>query len=640
MAKSDFDVEESEYYDNSDEKQSEKNEQTKTNEEEKDLYHQDYGENSDFSQIGINKDLEYIDNADVVYEDKENKTSKEKLDDALSTINKKALIVVGGIFLLVLVIILMISLTISKYNKGYKTTIIVPEIVYLGETGNISVITKGKKDIEKTHTTFTSKNKSIITILNNEMEGQEVLNTIIPIQEGRAKVNIVSKLKNKEMANETKEIVVCPAFTSKLLLTKNISVVQDDTYNLPIDFGEKECGEEITYESSNENIMTVSETGNIKGIKQGTAILTLRKGHRSISVNVEVTKDYINMTSLKITPDEVQLKPGESTRINVEYLPKNATSTNIHFYTTNSNIATISEGGLIKALKTGTATINAKSSNGGIEQKIEVVVSEEVSSEGAEITEMKLNKTIIKLVQGESEKIMATVTPSSAKDKTINWKSSNSNVATVTNEGVIFAKKEGSTTITASTNNNISKTIQVIVTKMKLPKISASDNIQTNQWHNKPYTLKFYDSENGSTYYYGKTEDNMTNKGSKITISNDEKVTYYVKACKNGVCSSTVTYISKLDVTKPRVLTVAGIENSAVKEDSVQIALKDTTSLVQKWCVTNIENYSTCQWKTIQTMSNPVVTYTAKYNSTYYVYAKDSAGNISDSYTFEITNIE
>ena len=132
----------------------------------------------------------------------------------------------------------------------------------------------------------------------------------------------------------------------------------------------------------------------------------------------------------------------------------------------------------------------------------------------------------------------------------------------------------------------------------------------------------------------------MTNKGSKITISNDEKVTYYVKACKNGVCSSTVTYISKLDVTKPRVLTVAGIENSAVKEDSVQIALKDTTSLVQKWCVTNIENYSTCQWKTIQTMSNPVVTYTAKYNSTYYVYAKDSAGNISDSYTFEITNIE
>ncbi|MGN0992418.1 MAG: Ig-like domain-containing protein [Bacilli bacterium] len=640
MAKSDFNVEEPEYYEKNDEIQPEGTKQTKTNEEEKDLYHQDYGENSDFSKIGINKDLEYIDDADVVYEDKENKTSKEKLDDAFSTINKRALIVVGGIFLLVIVIIMMILLTISKYNKGYKTTVIIPEIVYLGETGNISVLTKGKKDIEKTLTTFTSKNNNIITILNNEMEGEEILNTIIPIQEGRAKINIVSKLKNKEMANETKEIVVCPAFTSKLLLSKNISVVQDNTYNLPIDFGEKECGEGITYESSNDNIMTVSETGNIKGIKPGTAILTVKKGHRTISVNVEVTKEYIEMKNLEIIPDEVQLKPGEITRINIDYSPKNATSTNIHFYSTKSNIVTISEGGLIKALKPGTATINAKSSNGGIEKKVEVVVSEEISSEGTEITEMKLNKTIIKLVQGESEKIMATVTPSSAKDKTINWESSNENIATVTNEGVIFAKKEGSATITATTKNNISKTVQVMVTEMKLPKISASDNIQTNQWHNKPYTLKFYDSENGSTYYYGKTEDNMTNKGSKITISNDEKVTYYVKACKNGVCSGTVTYISKLDITKPRVLTVAGIENSAVKEDSVQIALKDTTSLVQKWCVTNIENYSTCQWKTIKTMASPVVAYTARYNSTYYVYAKDSAGNISDSYMFEITNIE
>lgn len=645
MAKGDFNVEEPEYYEKSDEveeteTEETESEQTDTSKEETDLYHQDYGENSDFSKIGAYKDLEYIDNADVVYEDKENLTSKDKVTDLFSTINKKALLVLGGILLLAVLILVIVSVSISNYNKGYKSTIIVPEIVYLGETGNISVLSEGKEDIEKTVSTFTSANEDIITILNKKMEGKEVLNTLIPVQEGRTTVKIVSKLNNRDMADQSKEIVVCPAFNNDLLLAKNISVVKGDKYNLKIDFGEKECGEGIEYESSNDNIMTVDESGVVEGKNIGEAILTIRKDTRTISVNVYVTNDYIDMTSFSVLPEKIQLKPDGNARIKVDYSPNNATSSSIRLYSTDSNVVTVSEGGFIKALKPGEAIIKVTPSNGDITREIEVVVSEEVSSEGTEVTEMKLDKSSISLVQGESEKVTAIVTPSNAKDKTINWKSSNKNVATVTKEGVIFGKEEGTAEITAYTNNNISRTVQVVVTKMKLPQIVASDNIQTNQWHNKPYTLKFYGSENGVTYYYGKTENSMTNQGSKVTISKDEKATYYVKACKNGVCTSTVTYISKIDITKPQVLAVAGIESTAVSEDSVNIALKDVTSLVQKWCVTTVDNSSACTWKTINTMATPVVTYTAKYNATYYAFAKDTAGNISDSYDFQITNIE
>ena len=640
MAKGDFNVEEPDYYENSDENQKEETEQVNEKQEKKDIYHQDYGENSDFSNIGISKDLDYIDNANVVFEDKENQTPEEKFKYFLSTINKKALIVITAVILLLLVILLIVFSYVSKNKASYYSEIIAPEIVYMGETGNISVIAKGKKDLDKTITTFNSKDTNIVTLLNNELTGKDVLNTIIPVQEGKTTIKIESKLGNKKMAEETRKIVVCPSFNSDLLLTENISIIKDTTYSLIADFGEEECSKDIIYESSNDSIITVNKDGEIKGVNIGKAILTLRKGSRSISVNVEVTKDYIDMTSFDVTPSKIQLKPGENTRLKINYAPFNATTSDVNFISSDENTVKVSQGGLITALRPGIVTIKVRPMNGGITKEIQVVVSEEVSSEGTVVTEMKLDKTNITLVQGDSEKIMATVTPDNAKNKTITWKSSDNSIATVTNQGVIFAKKAGTVNITASTSNNISRVVRVVVTKMKSPVISASDNIETNQWHNKPYILKFTGSENGVTYYYGKTENQMDNKGSIVTISDDEKATYYVKACKNNVCSGVVNYISKLDATKPQVLTVAGIENTAVSEDSVQIAMKDTTSFIQKWCVTTVDNASTCKWKTIKTMSNPVVAYTAKYNATYFVFAKDAAGNISDSYAFEITNIE
>lgn len=643
MAKGDFKVEEPDYYVNDDnEKDSSiKQEQTEPKQEKPvDIYHQDYSENSDFSHIGVNKDMDYIDSSNIVFEDKQDQTPEEKVKYYLSTINKRMVIVIAGILFLILVILLLITAYISKNRASYFSEIIAPEVVYMGETGNISVMAKGKKDLDQTTTTFESKNPDVVTILDKELKGKDVLNTIIPIQEGRAKIEINSKLNKKNMAKETREIVVCPAFNNDLLLTENISVVKESMYDLTTDFGEKECSKGIKYESSNEEIMKVDSNGRIEGVNVGKAILTLRKEARSISVNVEVTKAHVYMKTFSVTPTKVQLKPKQNVRLKVGYTPANATTSPMNFQSSDEEIVTVSEGGLIKALKPGIVTITAKPISSILSQNIQVIVSEEQSDEGTVVTEMTLDKTDITVIQGESEKVLATLTPDNAKNKKIIWESSDNNIATVTEQGVIYAKKPGTVTITASANNDVSRTVKVTVVKMKNPIIKASDEIETNQWHNKPYTLKFSGSENGVAYYYGKTEKDMNNKGTKVTVTKDEKATYYVKACKNGVCSNVVQYISKLDTTKPKVLTVAGIDTSATKVDSVQIPMRDTMSLIHQWCVAPVDSSTTCKWKTITGATNPVVTYTATYNSAYYAFAKDTAGNISDSYKFEITNIE
>ena len=631
----------------------------------------------------------FFNNADVVFEDKTYLTPEEKVKDFVGGLNKKFLMFIGGIIFAIIFIVLIIILWISHINSSYKARVIIPDIVYMGETADVSVVAQGKKDLNQTKTEFTVSTvnsskykdekvvlKKSFSILEDEIKGKEITNSIVPIQEGISKLSVKSTLGKRKLANVEKEVAVCPAFTSDLLLFKSISIVNDTKYNLNIDFGEETCGRGVTYESSDTEIFTVSDEGQISALKVGKAILTIKKGSREISANVEITEKTVDMTSFSVNPEKVQLEAGENVRLKIDYAPANATSGSIVFRSTDNTVATVSDGGLIKAIGSGTTTISVSASPGNKHKDVMVVVTGgETESDGTEPTEINLNKTEINLVQGNSEKVLATVTPDAAKNKTLTWKSSDENIVTVDKNGVILARAEGAANVTVATINNISKTIKVNVTKMKEPVINASDKILSNRWHSKPYALNFTGAANGRVYYYGTSEDQMINSGNKVTISKDGTNTYYVKSCtvscqedckdkkdngktvkdNNGnvvkecksdcnpkpiVCSSPVAYVSKLDTTKPQVLAVVGIENHAVKDDVVQIAFKDVTSLVKQWCVTNVDSASTCKWKNIQTMSNPVVNYTATYNDTYYVFAKDSAGNVSNVYKFDITNIE
>ena len=385
--------------------------------------------------------------------------------------------------------------------------------------------------------------------------------------------------------------------------------------------------------------MTVTSTGEVKGINIGQAILTVRKGQRSFSVPVYVTEKFINIELMSANTNKIQMLPGQNTRVKLSFYPLNATTQGLDYYSDNQSVVSVSESGLITAHKEGTANITITTSNRSKSYTITIIVSKGLAQEGSIVTDLQLSKANVTIVEGGSEKIVATISPDNAKDKTITWSSSDPKIATVNKSGVIYGKSAGTALITATTSNGISKTVQVTVGSIIKPTVTPSDGIVSNKWHNRGYTLKISGSDSGVTYYYGTSKTSINTKGSDIKIIKDENTTYYIKACKENVCSEPAEYISKLDVTKPKVVTVAGIESSTVQEDSIQIAMQDSTSYINKWCVTNTNSISTCKWKNISSSANPVITYTAKTNGTYYVFASDNAGNTSTSLSFEITNI-
>ena len=81
------------------------------------------------------------------------------------------------------------------------------------------------------------------------------------------------------------------------------------------------------------------------------------------------------------------------------------------------------------------------------------------------VTGIKLDRTEITLLKGESCLLRAIISPENATNTTVTWSSSNPSVATVDGTGKVTAIEGGTTTVTVTTTDGkISATCAVVVT--------------------------------------------------------------------------------------------------------------------------------------------------------------------------------
>ena len=82
------------------------------------------------------------------------------------------------------------------------------------------------------------------------------------------------------------------------------------------------------------------------------------------------------------------------------------------------------------------------------------------------VTGVSLNKNILELEEGQTERLTAVVAPSNASNKGLTWSSSEPSVAAVSSGGMVTAQKEGTATITVKTaDGGKSASCEVTVSK-------------------------------------------------------------------------------------------------------------------------------------------------------------------------------
>ena len=97
------------------------------------------------------------------------------------------------------------------------------------------------------------------------------------------------------------------------------------------------------------------------------------------------------------------------------------------------------------------------------------------------VSNISLNKTNLSIEAGETETLVATISPSTATDKTLTWTSDNIAVATVDQNGKITAISEGTATITATSKNGKQATCNVNVLPA-IPGVKYTTHVQYVGW--------------------------------------------------------------------------------------------------------------------------------------------------------------
>ena len=256
--------------------------------------------------------------------------------------------------------------------------------------------------------------------------------------------------------------IVEPVATSVSLSPANAKVAVDAKKTLTAKVSP--VAADVTYKSSDPTTVKVVQSGEYKGMSEGTATISASNSQGKILATTKITVKYPDYSSISLTNSPTSVTVGKSFNVGAK---TSTGSGNIYHRSSDTSVATISADGTVKALKEGTARIYSYDDTGSVYNNFNLKVVPNSS--------VTLSKTSASISRGENVKLTATVKPSGS----VTWSSSDTSVATVRN-GVVSGLRKGTATITAKTSAGATASCKVTVKDVySNGKISLNQNSAT-----------------------------------------------------------------------------------------------------------------------------------------------------------------
>ena len=172
------------------------------------------------------------------------------------------------------------------------------------------------------------------------------------------------------------------------------------------------------------------------------------------------TADIVFEPALPENP--LRLSVNKTCQIHAKVIYDNATDKNLIYSSADDSIASVDDKGVVTAHKTGDTKITIKASNGVSKEITVSVTTTPIPVTGIELSS---GETAISVENGATRQIGAYVVPENATNKNLTYSIDDDSIASVTADGLITAKEVGSTAITITAADGISKTVNLTVTK-------------------------------------------------------------------------------------------------------------------------------------------------------------------------------
>ena len=202
---------------------------------------------------------------------------------------------------------------------------------------------------------------------------------------------------------------------------------------------------DLLWTSSDPSVATVDHSGKVTAIKYGTAtIYATATDGSGVKGSCTITVEGIKVSSITLSSSTLNISKGQSKTLTATIVPSNADNKSLQWSSSDTSVATVDQNGKVTAVKGGTATIYATATDGSGTKGSCAVSVEEIN-----VSDITLSPVSLTLTKGQSKTLSATVSPSNAQNKTLQWFTDNHTIASVDQSGKVTALKAGTTYITA-----------------------------------------------------------------------------------------------------------------------------------------------------------------------------------------------
>jgi|GEM_PF-5404863 len=171
---------------------------------------------------------------------------------------------------------------------------------------------------------------------------------------------------------------VTPA-ESTIASNQTVQLTATATYN---DASTEDISGTVTWTSSDTSIATVSSSGLVTAVKEGSITITATVPGSTVSGTAAITVEDADPTELSLTPSSVSLLAGTTATLTPSFKPENvnASGVKIKWASSDEKVATVDADGVVTAVSDGETTITATVDDGrGVKATATVTVSKDDS---------------------------------------------------------------------------------------------------------------------------------------------------------------------------------------------------------------------------------------------------------------------
>ncbi len=360
----------------------------------------------------------------------------------------------------------------SDYPFNFSTNM----MPYCGRYGTLNIYAK----FDPIPVNSVTLNKSSETIYTNNPNGVQLTATVKPANAANTSVRWTSSNTRVATVNSNGKVMPVSAGTATITCTSvsdsskkatftitvkqyvnqvNLSAGTNEIFKgetlqlsanvLPSDASNKN----LSWSTSNSSIATVSQSGKITGVNSGNAVITAKATDRNTVTGTFTVHILLPVTGIELDKSSAVIYTNNTTglQLNPSLTPAAANPRSVSWSSSNTNVAKVSDTGVVTPVLPGTATITCRSkSDSSVTDTCVITVKQYVES-------VAVAGELASIVTGETLQLSTTVLPSNATDKGLNWTSSNTAVATVNSSGIVTGVSGGSTVITATARDGSGK---------------------------------------------------------------------------------------------------------------------------------------------------------------------------------------